>query len=89
MLRRHRGLLRRSQRNQQTVKRTGLSKVPKFIEQTVAPPYIEEDVQKGSLACAKPGSARPQASWRAERTREYVSTTNGRERRWRPFSTSE
>ena len=32
-------------------------------------------------------SARPQARWRAERTRQYVSTTKGRERSWRPFST--
>ena len=32
--------------------------------------------------------ARPQAHWRAERTRGYVSTTRGRERRWRLFSTS-
>ena len=48
-------------------------------------------------ASAKPGPARPnlftasrRASplfWRAERTREYVSTTKARERRWRSFST--
>lgn len=31
--------------------------------------------------------ARPQGFWRAERTRQYVSTTKARERRWRPFST--
>lgn len=34
------------------------------------------------------GPARPQADWRVERTRQYVSATRGRERRWRPFSTS-
>ncbi len=31
--------------------------------------------------------ARPQLLWRAERTEGYVSTTKGRERRWRTFST--
>ena len=31
--------------------------------------------------------ARPQVHWRAERTQQYVSTTTGRERRWRTFST--
>ena len=31
--------------------------------------------------------ARPQGLWRAERTRQYVSTTKARERRWRHFST--
>ncbi len=31
--------------------------------------------------------ARPQPLGRAERTEEYVSTTKGRERRWRNFST--
>ena len=45
------------------------------------------DVQKGPPACAKPGPARPQDRWRAERTRQYVSKTTGRERRWRTFST--
>ena len=38
-------------------------------------------------ASAEPGPARPQGFWRAERTREYVSTTKARERSWRHFST--
>ena len=41
---------------------------------------FREKVQKGR-------PARPQGRWCAERTRQYVSTTTGRERRWRTFST--
>ena len=47
-------------------------------------------VQNGRLCSAtlvEPGPARPQAGWRAERTRQYVSETMGRERCWRIFST--
>ena len=44
--------------------------------------------QKQGMMFKKVRPARPQAHWRAERTGWYVSTTMGRERSWRPFSTS-
>jgi hypothetical protein len=45
----------------------------------------QPEANEGVFKKARP--ARPQPLGRAERTEEYVSTAQRRERRWRPFST--